>query len=259
MDLTNHSTIVDREFCNLTHPQNQSFLNVKTFGKFQSYPEGICNPAFTRMILWEYCEDVTLDDNKICQFHNIKSGIIINARVAYVFTPIENNDIKSHVKILFRNKKLKNSIPHSKATTIILKYVRAQSLKSLIPCIKQIQIDLNGMLGINNDLYKGDDSSYLTLLHRIYLLTFMLRYKMPLQRKSPPGNRNLSTSRFCSKGKGWYSKLSRVEQKILNDPTITISSDPILEDGISRSELKSSKHISHYDIQNIQKGNIIYI
>ena len=75
--------------------------------------------------------------------------------------PIENNDIKSHIKILLWNKKLKNCIPQSKATTILLKYVRTQSLKSLIPCIKQIQVDLNDMFHINDELYKGDKDIYL--------------------------------------------------------------------------------------------------
>ena len=133
------------------------------------------------MILWEYCEDHICNDYKISQFYNIKNGIILNGQVAYIFTPIENNDIKSHIKILLRNKKLKNCIPHSKATTILLKYVRAQSLKSLISCMEQIRVDLNNMFHINDELYKGDKGTYLTLLHRIYLLIFMLRYKMPLQ------------------------------------------------------------------------------
>ena len=108
VDLPNHSTIVDSEFCPLIHPQSQPFQNVKMFGKFQSYPEGICNPAFTGMILWEYCEDHICNDYKISEFHNLKSGIILNGTVAYIFTPIENNDIKSHIKILLQNKKLKN-------------------------------------------------------------------------------------------------------------------------------------------------------
>ena len=130
------------------------------------------------MILWEYCENHICNDYKISQFYNIRSGIILNGTVAYICMPIENTDKKSHIKILFQNKKLKNCIPHTKSTTILLKCVRNQSLKSLIPCMKQIQVDLNGMLGINDDLYKGDETTYLTLLHRIYLLTFMLRYKM---------------------------------------------------------------------------------
>ena len=81
----------------------------------------------------------------------------------------------------------------------------------------------------------------------------MLRYKMPIQRKSLPGNRNLATSRMSFKGKGWYSKLSPTEQKVLNDPTISVSSEQIPEDslyGISRSELQSLKQISQYDILN---------
>ena len=45
------------------------------------------------------------NDYKISQFNNIRGGIIINGTQAYIFTPIENNDIKSHIKLLFLNKK----------------------------------------------------------------------------------------------------------------------------------------------------------
>ena len=62
---------------------------------------------------------------------------------------------------------------------------------------------------------------------------------MPIQRKSPPGNQNLATSVLCFKGKGWCSKLMSREQKILNDPCVTISSDHIPEDlvnGVTRGD-----------------------
>ena len=41
----------------------------------------------------------------------------------------------------------------------------------------------------------------------------MVHYKMPLQRKNLPGNRNLSTSAYSRECRGWYSYLSRKEQK----------------------------------------------
>ena len=232
---------------------NQELQKIKTFGNFQSYSNGIFNPSFCGMMLWKISQGHILDEYKISQFQNIKCGIIIDQNLAYIFTPIENNDIKSHLKILLRNKTLKNGIGHAKASTMLVKYVQGQSSKPIIPCIKQIQIEINDMWGIKEELHIGDEQTYLTLLHRIYLLTFMLRYRILIQRKSPPGNWNLSTSRFCYKDKGWYSKLSLTEQRNLNNPTISISSDPIPEDslhGVPISQLQNKSHISCYDIQN---------
>ena len=76
---------------------------------------------------------------------------------------------------------------------------------------------------------------------------------MPIQRESPPGNQNLTTSVLCFKGKGWYSKLMSREQKILNDPCVTISSDPIPEDlvnGVTRGDITSFSKTSLIDRQN---------
>ncbi len=76
---------------------------------------------------------------------------------------------------------------------------------------------------------------------------------MPLQRKSPPGNRNLASSINCLKGKGWYCHLSRHEQKILNNPNLVIAKESIPDDllhGISRSDMTNLSKSSYTDIQN---------
>ena len=68
----------------------------------------------------------------------------------------------------------------------------------------------------------------------------MIRYQMPLQMKYPPGNWNLASSMYCFKAKGWYSHLSKDEQKLLNDPTIAIANTSIPDDlvyGVSRSDI----------------------
>ena len=41
-----HSTIVDSCLYNLICPRNKPFHNIKTLGKFQSYPNGIYNSSF---------------------------------------------------------------------------------------------------------------------------------------------------------------------------------------------------------------------
>ena len=167
-------------------------------------------------LLWEIAPDHILNDYKICQFHEIKSGIILYGHNAYIFTPITNNDIHSYLKILLRGKKLKNNLPASKATKQLVYYVRQKATNHIIPCIPTIQKHLNDMLGITEQNYIQDENTYLVLLHRIYILTFMVRYQMSLQRKFPPGNRNLSSSIYSSKKKGWYSHLTRFEQKLLH-------------------------------------------
>ena len=227
--------------------------HIRTHGKFQSYPDGILNPSFCGMTLWELSPDHIFNDYKVCGFHQIKSGIILYGNMAYVFTPIENNDIKSHLKILLRNKRLKYDMSHARASKLLVDYIRREATRKIIPSISNIQSDLYDIFGINDRMYITEESTYLTLLHRIYILLFMLRYQMPIQRKSPPGNRNLATSVLCFKGKGWYSKLMPRERKILNDPCVTISSDPIPEDlvnGVSRSDLTSFSKTSHIDKQN---------
>ena len=145
-----------------------------------------------------------------------------------------------------------NIIP-SNASKKLVCYVRDKGRNHMIPCIPAIQQDLNNMLGIREQTYLGKEGTYLTLLHRIYLLTFMLRYQMPLQRKSSPGNRNLVSLIHCFKEKGWYCHLSRNEQKILNHSDVVITKESITDDllhGISRSDMNNLSEFSYSDIQN---------
>ena len=142
---------------------------------------------------------------------------------------------------------------HGKASRVLVDYIMKEASNSIIPCISTIQTHLYNNLGINDQMFITVESTYLTLLHRVYLLLFMLRYKMQIQRKRPPSNRNLGTSVFCFKGKGWYSKLMAKEQKILNDPNVIITSNPIPEDsinGMCRSDIASFKNTSHIDKLN---------
>ena len=89
-----------------TFSVDNSMDELKFFGVFHNYPNGIVNPAFTGMMLWEVSCNHDLNDYQICEYHNIKSGIILYGTEAYVFTQITNNDIMSHIKILFRQSNL---------------------------------------------------------------------------------------------------------------------------------------------------------
>ena len=171
-----------------------SIERLETFGVFHNYPNGIVNPAFTGMMLWEICHNHDLNDYQICEYHNIKSGLILYGTEAYVFTQITNNDILSHVKILFRHSNLLHNLKPAGAAKMIVKYVRYNASRLIIPSIPAIQLDLYHTMGLTEGCFIHDKESYLTLLHRVYLLIFMVHYKMPLQRKNMPGNRNLSTS-----------------------------------------------------------------
>ena len=53
-----HSTIVDSTL-------SDQDLQVKTFGNFQSYPNGIFNPSFCGMMLWEIDQGSILNKYKI--------------------------------------------------------------------------------------------------------------------------------------------------------------------------------------------------
>ena len=258
----NHSKIVDSNLPDVIVHTDDTSGNIRASGKFHTYPIGVFNPAFCGMMLWEIAPDHLLNDYKICQYHEIKSGIILYGNNAYVFTPITNNDIQSYLKILLRGKKLKDQLTPSKAVKQLVFYVRDKAMNHIIPCIRMIQQHLSHMLGISERTYFQDEKTYLTLLHRIYILTFMLRYKMPLQRRFQPGNRNLSSSIYSFKGKGWYSNLSQKEQKLLNNSEISLARELIPDDlinGISRSDINNLSESSYSDIQNtsmFQDGSV---
>ena len=134
----NHSTTVDRNFCPNIISTEEASSTLTSCGKFQTYPEGIFNPAFCGMMLWELVNGHILNDYEICCYHQIWCGIIKYGCKAYIFTPITNNDINSHLKILLRQKKLKDNIPTSRASRKLVIYCREQSYcrRAYIPCTK---------------------------------------------------------------------------------------------------------------------------
>ena len=87
------------------------------FGKFNNYPEDIINPAFGGMLVWELTLNHVVNDFRINRFHNIRSCVILRGAQAYIFTPLSNDDIHLYIEILFRDKKLRNDVSHSKAAT----------------------------------------------------------------------------------------------------------------------------------------------
>ena len=206
------------------------------------------------MLIWELSSDHELNDYKICKFHQIKSGIILYGSEAFVFTPIENNDIRSYLKILLRGAtNLPDGITTSKATNLLLSYIRCNSKRTIIPSIPTIQKDLEYISGLSQKNFLHDIPTYLTLMNRVYVLLFMLHYQMPLQRKNPPGNRNRSSSVYCFKNKGWFSSLSRKEQEIISMDNVFVSSNSIPDDminGVTRNDITEFPKIMYTDVQN---------
>ena len=101
--------------------------------------------------------------------------------------------------------------------------------------------------------YVDDKTSYYTLLHRLYLLIFMIHYKMPLQRRLLPGRRNKSTNTQATKKRGWFSYLKPMEQELLNSPYVQLSSSQIPEDsinGVLRLDNMDYLTLSNIHIQN---------
>ena len=112
---------------------------VRAFGAFRKYPPGVFNPAFTGMFLLDYSNYEDLSDYKICKFNSIKSGIILYGNEASVFTPFSNNDIHSYLKILLHNKTFHHTMTKSKATKLIVDYIRCNCRKPIIPCLHVIK------------------------------------------------------------------------------------------------------------------------
>ena len=195
-----------------------------------------------------------MNDYKICKFHQIKSGIILYGSEAFVFTPIDNNDIRSYLKILLRGAtNLPDGITTSKATNLLLSYIRCNSKRTIIASIPTIQKDLEYISGLSQKNFLDDIPTYLTLMNRVYVLLFMLHYQMPLQRKNQPGNRNRSYSVYCFKNKGWYSSLSRKEQEIISMDNVFVSSNSIPDDminGVTRNDITDFPKIMYTDVQN---------
>ena len=87
----------------------------------------------------------------------------------------------SHVKILFRGANLLQNLTPAGAAKMIVKYIRYNASRLIIPSIAAIQHNLHQSMGITEASFIHDQESYLTLLHRVYLLIFMVHYKIPLQ------------------------------------------------------------------------------
>jgi len=222
----NHSKIVETvQMGRTVDKETQSSL--RSIGIFNEYPHGIFNPSFTGMILWEIKRNHILNDYKVCPYHLIKSGIILYGNEAFVFTPISNNDMKSFLKILLMKKELPNGLSPLEITKDLVQYIRGESSKTVIPCITTIQEYLYKQFQLNAKTFDADPYSFQLLLKRIYILTFMLHYQMPIQRKNFPGSRNTATTVKSHMGKGWYSYLSKKEQKILQQKYIFVSSSSI--------------------------------
>ena len=234
--------------------QPTAHQKIETYGVFQTYPTGIFNPAFTGMYIWELDKGHIMNEYKICKYHSIKSGIILCSNDAYIFTPISNGDIFSYLKIMLKKATaFKDNMTHSNAMRILKNYVRGNSTKLIIPSIPSIQLDLHNILGISESTFTNSQNTYMILLHRIYLLTFMLHYKMPLQRKGVRGKRNCATAVGCFAKKGWYSYLSPREQKILQREEINVSELSIPDDmihGVCRDDFTDFTKIQYHDIMN---------
>jgi len=259
-DVPNHSVIVEPS-PNLFKPVNlmtdtfpsHSHLKIATYGVFNTYPCGIYNPAFTGMFIWELSKNHIMNEYKICKHHSIKSGVILYGTDAYVFTPISNGDIVLHIKMLFKGTTFKTGGKHADIMKNLRNYIRLKSSNSIIPSIPDIQKDLKTMFGIDEQTFSHDMNTYLTLLHRVYMLNFMLHYKMPLQRKFTPGNRNKATTVSSFARKGWYSYLSNREQKLLESKDICISNLLIPDDligGMSRKDDTDFTKIQYDDVMN---------
>jgi len=138
--LNNPSDNICMKPCDKAEDNNSTHLNSteQTFGVFQTYPPGILNPAFTGMFLWDFSRLDNLNEYKSCKHHSIKSGLILYGSEAFVFTPLSNNDMQLYLNILFRGISLQKNLTKSRATRMIIEYIRVNSRKIVIPSIPSI-------------------------------------------------------------------------------------------------------------------------
>ena len=228
-----------------------------TSGSFNKYPPGIVNPAFTGMVIWEIKENHPFNDYSIPRECNLRSGIVMKGNCVFVFTPIMNNDIKSYVKPLLKSYANAASMPLSKLAKKMEDFVRISSRKNPIPSLENIETALREeySIKINDIVSEQNQGTYETLLHRLYLLIFMVHYKMPKQRRHLPGRRNQAKDRSSFRNQSWYSYLSPHEQHILENPDIEVMTSDIPEDnvnGMKRHEMFELGEVSYTDHLNTQ-------
>ncbi len=205
------------------------------------------------MFLWDLKTGHDFNQYKVCKVHCIKSGIILYDNDVYVFTQMTNNDIHSYLKVLLRDKSLPGNIKPNQAIKLLLDYIQQNSRKPVIPDIPAIQRELFHLIGVNMNTFAEDNETYLILLYRISILTYMLHYKMPIQQKNNPGNRNLAYCSHSKRDRIWYSYLTSKEQSILNNKSISISRNSIPDDlieGVSLQDIFELRTISEADHQN---------
>ena len=146
-----------------------SIEKLEIFLVFHNYPNRIGNSAFTGMMLWENCYNHDLIDYQICEYHKTKSGIILYGTEAYVFTQITNNDIMSH----FRQSNLLYNLKPTGAAKMIVKYVRYNADRHIIPSIPAIQHDLHHSMGLTKTSFIVED---MKLFMSNYVVVFMFNY-----------------------------------------------------------------------------------
>ena len=247
-----HSIIVDR-LSGEGDISSNTQSSLKCYGVFQKYPDGILNPSFTGMILWEIKHDHMLNNYKLCPYHYIKSGVILYGNMAYIFTPISNNDIKSSLKTLFRDKKLPNGNSPKTISKHLVDYIRHQASQTTIPSIGSIKKYLYHTFQVDETTFIDERYSFLLLLKRMYIMIYMIHYQMPLQRRNPPGSRNIGKSPNHQQKKGWLSYLSKKEIEIIFRKNTVIATTSIPDDlinGVCRSEITNFENVNLNDITN---------
>ncbi len=153
--------------------------------------------------------------------------------MAYIFTPISNNDIKSSLKTLFQDEKLPNGNSPNTISKHLVDSIRHQSSQTTIPSIGSIKKYLYHTIQVDETTFIDERYSFLLLLRTMYLMIYMIHYQMPLQRRNPPGSRNIGKSPNNQQKEGWLSYLSKKEIEIIFRKNIVIATTSIPNDLIN--------------------------
>ena len=252
---TKHSLIVEKDsFTDVCYIWHSLTVDSYSSGTFKDYPPGIINPSFAGNFIWEIKENHPFNEYRIPKECNIWCGVVIRGSMIFVYMPITNNDIISYIKQIISQLQTPETQESSiSQTKKIVHYIQSAQNHNPIPSIYDKKKFLQKAIKLDVDSCGDNSPLFSTLLYRIYLLTFMLHYRMPIQRRWMPGNRNNSRCRSKLHNRGWLSLLGETEQQILLNPSFHLSSDDLPEDnicGITEDQTYCLSKVSYVDHLN---------
>ena len=199
-----NKNLLDLPIPRKTHLKKNKYHNTKfSTPVYNVYPDDVVNPIFTD---WKIIpkKDVVDDLPPECE---IQKGILFINKNIFIFTPVTETDVANILSAHMRN--LKNRASRSNQRKTFSFMFSWMSMLSA-DCNQQITrskiIDFfNSQLDIQSTSFLDIDS-YDEFLQIVQVLTFMMRYNMPLIRTKEPKKKTI-----------WLQDLSTSERNFITD------------------------------------------